>query len=130
MDLSRRRLLEALTAGAALGSASPAAFALQATAPAQWRPNAADLLPGPVFRHGVASGDPLQRQVILWTRVTPESEQPVAVLCRVARDARMSRVVSEYRLLATSRTDFTVKLDAGGLEPGKTYYYQFSARGE
>ncbi len=25
----------------------------------------------PVFRHGVASGDPLADRVILWTRVTP-----------------------------------------------------------
>ncbi len=26
---------------------------------------------GPVFQHGVASGDPLPDRVILWTRVTP-----------------------------------------------------------
>lgn len=25
------------------------------------------------FVHGVASGDPLQRRVLLWTRVTPET---------------------------------------------------------
>ena len=27
----------------------------------------------PVFRHGIASGDPLSDRVILWTRVTPRN---------------------------------------------------------
>ena len=31
------------------------------------------------FYHGVASGDPLEDRVIIWTRVTPDHHQPVQV---------------------------------------------------
>ena len=45
-----------------------------------------------VFRHGVASGDPLRDRVVLWTRVTPGApETTVDVEWMLARDARMSR---------------------------------------
>ena len=41
----------------------------------------------PVFRHGVASGDPLADRVILWTRVTPRGRRPAqTVSWLVARD--------------------------------------------
>ncbi|MFD6107342.1 PhoD-like phosphatase N-terminal domain-containing protein, partial [Nocardia salmonicida] len=55
------------------GSTAVAAVAVLGTvAPAQ--------AAGGVFRHGVASGDPLPGSVVLWTRVTvaeePEEEDP------------------------------------------------------
>ena len=31
------------------------------------------------FRHGVASGDPWQNQIILWTRVTPKTDLPIKI---------------------------------------------------
>jgi len=31
------------------------------------------LAPSALFQHGVASGDPLQNRVILWTRLTPQT---------------------------------------------------------
>ena len=31
------------------------------------------------FRHGVASGDPWQNQIILWTRVTAETDLPIKI---------------------------------------------------
>src|SRR5688572_17749395 len=49
----------------------------------------------PIFRHGVASGDPLSDRVILWTRVTPKSptgSQTVSWI--VARDAKLAQVVA------------------------------------
>ena len=36
------------------------------------------------FYHGVASGDPLTDSVIIWTRVTPESDSEVEVKWRIA----------------------------------------------
>ena len=88
--------------------------------------------PPPVFRHGVASGDPLTDRVMLWTRATPRIETTSAVPVRwiVADDERLQRVVASDTVETSSARDFTVKIDAGGLRPGRTYYYAFEAGGE
>jgi alkaline phosphatase D len=83
-----------------------------------------------VFRHGVASGDPLRDRVVLWTRVTPAAgDQTVDVGWMLARDPRMSRVLASGNVRTSAARDFTVKIDASALQPGNTYYYRFSARG-
>ncbi len=83
-----------------------------------------------VFRHGVASGDPLRDRVVLWTRVTPGGpETTVDVEWMVARDARMSRVIASGSARTSAERDYTVKIDAVTLDPGSTYYYRFAARG-
>jgi alkaline phosphatase D len=84
-----------------------------------------------LFRHGIASGDPLTDRVMLWTRVTPgEAAAPVRVRWRIAADDRLARVVAQGAATARPDRDFTVKVDAGGLRPGATYYYAFDAAGE
>lgn len=82
------------------------------------------------FQHGVASGDPLQDRVILWTRVTPmgPADEP-AVRWVIARDPRLTRIVVRGETRAEARRDHTVKIDATGLDPATTYYYRFEARG-
>jgi alkaline phosphatase D len=82
------------------------------------------------FEHGVASGDPLQRRVILWTRVTPE-KQPRRLFVRyvVATDPQLRRVVDGGFFLTGPERDYTVKVDADHLRPGTTYYYRFFSRG-
>jgi alkaline phosphatase D len=83
-----------------------------------------------VFRHGVASGDPLRDRVVLWTRVTPGAPgEAVDVGWMIARDARMSRLVASGSVRTSAERDYTVKLDAVALDPGATYYYRFAARG-
>jgi alkaline phosphatase D len=85
----------------------------------------------PVFRHGVASGDPMSDRVILWTRVTPKSptgSQTVSWL--VARDPKLAQVVARGEAQTGAARDFTVKLDATGLQPATTYYYRFESMGE
>ncbi len=83
------------------------------------------------FEHGVASGDPLQRRVILWTRVTPVSTTPRKLFVRyvVARDPQMRHVVERGFARTGPDRDYTVKVDADGLKPGTTYYYRFFCRG-
>lgn len=126
MDFSRRRFLELLAGSAALGLAAPAALGRE-----KWYPHPEDLLPGPAFRHGVASGDPLTTRVILWTRVTPVANVPVIpVKCVIATDPYLRHVVGRLRGFAARHADYTVKLDAYGLKPGITYYYQFYAQGD
>jgi alkaline phosphatase D len=84
------------------------------------------------FAHGVASGDPQANAVILWTRVTPAAgaTQPVEVRWTIGSDAALTRTVRSGMATATMERDFTVKVDATGLEPGRTYYYAFDAGGE
>ena len=84
----------------------------------------------PVFRHGVASGDPLSDRVILWTRVTPRTGGPQRVAWQLARDERVTQIVARGEIETGLARDFTVKLDATGLEPGTTYYYRFTSNNE
>jgi alkaline phosphatase D len=86
-----------------------------------------------MFRHGVASGDPLPRAVVLWTRVTPSPAatpgsgrgRRVTVEWEVATDRRFRRVVRRGRVRTGPRRDHTVKVDATRLEPGRWYFYRF-----
>ena len=82
-----------------------------------------------VFRHGVASGDPLVDRVILWTRVTTTRADAADVSWSVAVDPAMSRVVARGAGQTGAQRDFTVKVDVTGLSPSTTYYYRFEAEG-
>ncbi|MCU0969286.1 MAG: alkaline phosphatase D family protein [Rubrivivax sp.] len=82
-----------------------------------------------VFRHGVASGDPLADRVVLWTRVTVAAAA-VRVRYVVATDPALSTVVASGAMRTSAARDFTVKVDAAGLQPGTTYYYRFECDGE
>lgn len=84
------------------------------------------------FTHGVASGDPLSDRVIIWSRVVPAAagETAVSVRWRVAADAQFQRIVAEGDAIADAERDFTVKVDATGLQPGHAYFYRFESAGE
>jgi alkaline phosphatase D len=111
-----------LTRRAFLRTAAGSAIAVPALVSGQ-QPDTA------VFRHGVASGDPLSNSVVLWTRVTPRaSTRSVRVGWRVMTEA--SRIVRSGAVATTSDRDFTVKIDVGGLEAGRPYLYEFDAEGE
>lgn len=77
------------------------------------------------FTHGVASGDPLQDGVILWTRAVPDSGGAVSVGWEVATDASFESLVQSGTAEASAEHDFTIKVDARGLLPGQRYYYRF-----
>jgi alkaline phosphatase D len=82
------------------------------------------------FTHGLASGDPLSDRVILWTRVTPaipRADARVVVRWEVALDDRFKRVVATGRAVTSAASDYTVKVDALGLQPATTYFYRFRA---
>jgi alkaline phosphatase D len=118
-------------------SISRRAFLLEATAAALSVPlavRAQNRDDRELFRHGVASGDPLPDRVILWTRVTPPPTRsaigPIQVRWQLATDERLASVVASGTTAASPDRDFTVKVDAGGLRPGQPYYYAFDAGGE
>ena len=112
LRLHRRQVLIGLSAS--LGVLSLRGFAIQAASKVH-------------FTHGVASGDPLSDRVILWTRVIPGAglHQQVNVTWQVAQDADFSQIVAEGRTTATQESDYTVKVDASGLQPGQGYFYRF-----
>jgi alkaline phosphatase D len=91
-----------------------------------------------VFRHGVASGDPLPRAVVLWTRVTPTATATpgsgagprVRVTWEIATDRGFREVVRRGAVRTGSARDHTVKVDATRLRPDTAYYYRFTCRGE
>src|SRR5262245_42662644 len=78
------------------------------------------------FNHGVASGDPMQGRVIIWTRVTPEAPGPVPVRWSVARDPAFKTIVRRGTFTTGPERDYTVKVDVDGLSAGQTYYYWFT----
>lgn len=125
--LARRDVLRAGAVAAGAAFVVPAVpFMAEAVA------NSAEL-----FRHGVASGDPLPGRVVLWTRVTPSANatpgsgvgERVTVRWEVAEDPRFERIVSTGNHATGPMSDHTVKVDAAGLAPGAWYYYRFSLRG-
>ena len=127
--VSRRHFLVGAGAGsvAAAVGGSLGAAALTASPDAE----AASTAPGRGrFRHGVASGDPLTDRVILWTRITPKQPRAAAVRWVIARDERLRQVVNEGVVTALPDRDWTVKVDAEGLQPGVTYWYRFETSGE
>lgn len=79
------------------------------------------------FYHGLASGDPLDDRVIIWTRVTPEYDTTIRVQWKMALDTGFTKVVKEGVVNTDYTKDYTVKVDVDGLQPGVTYYYYFSA---
>lgn len=80
------------------------------------------------FAHGVASGDPLQDRAILWTRITSISSETAGgadLTYEVAEDPSFERMASSGIVHAGADKDFTAKVDAAGLVPGRRYFYRF-----
>lgn len=82
------------------------------------------------FYHGVASGDPSQEGVILWTRVTPDVDGSLDVDWEIAEDTTFSFIVASGTFSTDSSRDYTVKIPVVGLSAESTYYYRFEALGK
>ena len=79
------------------------------------------------FYHGVASGDPLTDRVILWTRITLDPVvDPVSVNWEIATDTSFSNIINNGSVTTDSTKDYTIKIDATGLQAGTWYYYRFA----
>ncbi|MFN3521812.1 MAG: alkaline phosphatase D family protein [Phenylobacterium sp.] len=116
MKLDRRRALALL----GLGAAAPAVSA-----------NAAAYAGKVAFNHGVASGDPTQDRVILWTRITPLAAPggDIAYKWRLNPvDRRAGGAKSGEGITGPDR-DYTAKVDVTGLEAGRAYTFEFEALG-
>lgn len=80
-----------------------------------------------MFAHGVASGDPSNDSVVLWTRVSPPKGQHknVTVHWQIAADMGFTQVHASGKTSTNNERDYTVKVDASSLRPGQRYFYRF-----
>jgi alkaline phosphatase D len=81
------------------------------------------------FYHGVASGDPLDDRVIIWTRVTT-NDASVTVDWKMATDTGFTNIIQSGTTTTDGNKDFTVKIDVTGLQADTWYYYRFEALGK
>lgn len=94
------------------------------------------LTPGP-FKHGVASGDPDQTSLVVWTAVS-EPIEGEGVSVELAADPDFSTIVYRGPLEVAGPAADNPRAGRGvpykalvdGLEPGRTYFYRFFHAGE
>ena len=110
MRIDRRKALALL----GLGAAAPAAAQGSAVS----------------FKHGVASGDPTQDRVVLWTRLTPARPgADVAYTWELLPVDRRAGGVKRGKGVTGPDRDYTIKVDATGLDAGRAYTFRFEAAG-
>ena len=90
-------------------------------------PGAAQISAARGFTHGVASGEPGQETMLLWTRYVPSGGGEARIEAELSRDAGFSRPIAAGAAIAGPGRDHTVKILATGLEPGRAYHYRFRA---
>lgn len=78
------------------------------------------------FAHGVASGDPSQGGFVIWTRVTPHDQaERVDVIWEISLSAEFTKILKHGKKTAKPSSDWTVKIEIEGLEPGQNAFYRF-----
>ena len=76
------------------------------------------------FTHGIASGEPSQDGVLLWTRYVGNNEARLA--WQLSDSAEFGRVVAEGETLASPERNWCAKAEVSGLDPDTWYYYRFT----
>src|ERR1700754_956640 len=79
-----------------------------------------------LFPQGVASGDPDDHSVVLWTRRPFDQGDRHALKVEVAHDADFRRVVAKARAPVLAAADSTCRALVGGLSPATIYWYRFT----
>ena len=87
------------------------------------------------FSLGVASGDPADTSVVLWTRLAPQpldphgglAPEPIAVRWEVADDEGFTKSVASGSSIATPQLGHSVHVEVPGLKPDRWYFYRFQA---
>lgn len=88
------------------------------------------------FTLGVASGDPLPRKVVIWTRLAPDPlvegfgmpSRPVTVYWEMSSDESFRRIVGRGAVDALPQYGHSVHVDVDGLQPHTYYWYRFRVR--
>ena len=116
---------------AALAASAVALPRVYAAATPSWRA-------GEPFSLGVAAGSPTVDGFVVWTRLAPQplSNDPDApggvrpgaytIGYVVATDASLRSIVRTGTAVADARFAYSVHVEIGGLEPGRSYWYRFT----
>nr|WP_235831392.1 alkaline phosphatase D family protein [Gordonia zhaorongruii] len=129
--MSESTVSSALDRRAFIGAAGVGALAV--TLPAAGITAGAAAAAPRVFRHAVASGDPLPDGVIIWTRVTPTADATPGsrrgagstIIWEVAADRGFSSIAASGTTTTDASRDHTVKVDVSGLAAATDYWYRF-----
>jgi alkaline phosphatase D len=85
----------------------------------------------PRFELGVASGQPHQNGMVLWTRLLGEDlPDRIPVQWEVATDESFQRIVARGEEIAEAAWAHSVHAEPSGLEPARWYWYRFRALGQ
>ena len=118
--------------------AGAAAVPLSASSASSYDVAALATVPYP-FKLGVASGEPDDNSVVLWTRLAPSPVNAdglggmgsgnVTVDWQVSTNDTFTSIVSSGSVVAVSASAHSVHVVAGGLSPDSDYFYRFRAQG-
>ncbi|QOG01144.1 alkaline phosphatase [Flavobacterium sp. MDT1-60] len=75
------------------------------------------------FETGVASFDPTEKGVIIWTRYSTGSDAEIT--WELSKDAAFSEVTRKGQAAASSINDFTIAVDVQNITSNTKYYYRF-----
>ena len=78
------------------------------------------------YPQGVASGDPDEHSIVLWTRRPFDAGDRQMLTVEVALDADFRRVVATARVPVLAAADWTCRALVGGLLPATMYWYRFT----
>lgn len=88
-------------------------------------PAAAPALSG--FTHGVASGEPGPRSVLLWTRFAPPNGGDANLRVEISETEAFEAAQHRGTVMARQDRDHTAKLFIDNLSPDRWYFYRFVA---
>ena len=117
-DLDRRRFLKL---AAAMGAALAVGCTPARPSSSGWRERR-DLYP-----QGVASGDPDENSVLLWTRCPyADGRKDARLQVEVAEDPAFTRVIAKTTARILARSDWTCRVLVADLRPASEYWYRFT----
>jgi alkaline phosphatase D len=111
---------EFISAAAALGATALWATRSPAASRLAWREDRG------LYPQGVASGDPDEQSVILWTRRPFTDKARADLNVEVSLDANFKKVVATARAPVLAESDWTCRALVGGLKPATVYWYRFT----
>lgn len=111
-----------LASAASIGISGVWASRLDAAAPSRraWREDRT------AYPQGVASGDPDDHSIVLWTRRPFDRGERGELTVEVALDAAFRRVVATAKVPVLAAADWTCRALVGGLSPATVHWYRFT----
>lgn len=88
-------------------------------------PASAALIGGKGFTHGIASGEPSQQSVLLWTRYVGSGN--VKLTAEISGNPDFAGTVIAGEVEALADRDHIAKITVQGLDPNHWYFYRFIA---